>query len=414
MTLSVDIAPAILTTPNSELLHDGNLRDSYWQPLEKSGFNIELHLKKLQSASLRLLQEGKTWEEIVGFCRKETTAEVKGFWLEYLCQFSVLPIPIEKRLAGDHEEIVVSYSGEPFLATITETERDGVVKDSFARIIEFLKTAPEWSMAVLISPPGWSALRDSFGRPINYLETQIYAYLMNKGQIEAVTIVTDNTLETDEDLIAWLSQQTYSPPNGEKERIKRVVGSPIFFNGNSRSLGFEQLLEEIAFVKGSWLARGKTSFAELKKQLANKDRLLEGNRIVKEIVAHLEKDIDNYLVNLSPNSFTEIGKCLADALVMLSASSTETDFDQGLDWHHLNRLLANEQQRRAEMERISSLWGCSGGGLAMMVVWGPTGPRFVSVEKKGRFRHCGGCSKGRDGQEFGPEEKRICDNAVPA
>ncbi|HUV71451.1 MAG TPA: hypothetical protein VMW25_00435 [Clostridia bacterium] len=412
MTLSADIAPAILTANDLNL---ETLNDPYWEPLKKSGFNIELHLENLRTATSRLLQAGKTWPEAVDFCKKETVAEVRGFWQEFLRGFSVLPIPIEKRQINGKEEIVVSYSEEElFLDAIDEEEREGVVKASFIQITEFLKIAPEGSMVILVSPPGWSNLKDGAGRSITHLETHIYSYCIKKGEIEALTIVTDNSLEVDKDLVSWLSGQEYLTALGERERIKGVVGSPIFFNGDTRSFSFEQLLEEIEFVKGSCFARGKITFAELRKQLAEKDHLLEGNQVIKTLIVRLEKDLELCLVDPSANSFIEVGKKIADALVGIHTFSTETGSVQEVDWHYLDALLSNESRRYQAMEEISTLTGCSGGGVAMMIVWGPTGPRLVSVEKSGSLVHCGkkDCpNRNKEGRALEPGEN--CSNAKP-
>lgn len=386
------------------------LKNSWWDEWEKTGFRIRPQMLKLARDYEAKLLSGKSPVEAISDWAQETCEDMEGFWHEFVCQKVVLLIKAEKRFVNGQWEIICPRYGDKTLSEITSSEeRNGAAKEAIEKITDFLITAPPNSMAVFISPAGWSGLKFDDGTPNVYTETQIYLYKVNIfGQIEAIAVRVSNNLRQNMQLYSLLAGENKTPDfsrftQGEYV-IEEIVKNPILINGVESPVKFEEILRAIENVRGSKYAldfyyQGKhvqRTFAELWNHFRNRYYLsrLEEAANVEEDNKRARSIIDGFRIYLENYQFLEekspqkIAVALDDALYRLfwikyppSPASIK------------NYQINPEEEKRKEMARIQQLSGCTGGtstgiiGLPVM-----PGVKIFSKES-GKRIHCGACGK---------------------
>lgn len=394
------------------------LEKSKWREWDKTGFKLRQQLQKLAIDYQTKLSEGKSPQSAISEWTQETSEDVEGFWFEYLCQHLVLPIKIEKKFIDGKWEIVCPrYSNKPLTETVLPEERNGAAKEGISKLTEFLTSAPENSMAILISPSGWSGLKTDDGERITYTETQIYVYKINLlGKVEAITLRTDCSLAQnialyrtlfDNNLPVFKSSQT------DQSIIEEMVGNPILIDGTESSLDLEDVIKTLELIKDSKYALKERTFAELWEHFQKRheiSRLEEqgdpqaDNQRAKAVIGKFQRFMENYEY-LPSESIEDIAEELENTLRQLYRIKTRPQSVLNVD-----QFIMTEMQRQREMVGIQKLLGCTGtissisGSLSTAF-----GLRSYTKDSSSRYSHCGRCS-GKRG-EF-KDSEGICANAI--
>lgn len=396
MTLSVDSRTSFAyqtETPSVVATSLGKNTEKWWY-LEGTGFSVKLQIEKLlKEARIKILQ-GISLSKIIEGWTNQTLEDIRGFWQEYICRRLVLPIIIEMvKTNGKIELTCPQYGNQTLIEITSEEERNRAAKDSLEKIADFLIRAPAGSMAVLVSPAGWSGLKTSEGKDISYPETQIYAYYVERsGKIKALTIRTDNTLHQNEALVNWLNGQESSSIlyGNTNQRIETVVRSPIFIEGGQEDFGFDKLIRALQIIKNSSFVLENKTFIELMSEINNINKFVETDQITAELTADFKKFMIREISNLNINMIEAIAEKLGKTVLGISAAKRVLD-------NRLPILLFDEWFYRRELDHLRTIGGCNGGGLGLdnsMTMLGLGIPRLTTLgETSNRRKHCGKCGK---------------------
>lgn len=394
------------------------LEKSKWREWDKTGFKLRQQLQKLAIDYQTKLSEGKFPQSAISEWTQETSEDVEGFWFEYLCQHLVLPIKIEKKFTRGKWEIVCPrYSNKPLSETVLTDERNGAAKEGIDKLTEFLTSAPENSMAILISPSGWSGLRTEEGERIIYTETQIYVYKINLlGQVEAITLRTDCSLAQNMTLYRTLfdsNLSVFKTSQTDQSVIEEMVGNPILIDGTESSIDLEDIIKTIELIKGSKYALKERTFAELWEQFRHRHEISQleeqtdpkaDNKRAKEAIDKFRRFMESY-EDLASESLEDIAEELESTLRQLYRIKTKPQSALNVD-----QFIMTEMQRQREMAGIQKLLGCTGtispiSGTLLTAF----GLRSYTKDSSSRYGHCGKCS-GKRG-EFKDGEAG-CANAI--
>ncbi len=377
--------------------------------LPHTGFNVELQVNKLETA----LNSGLDREKIISDWEKQTREDVWGFWLEYLKKEHLLPINMELKNGAF---VANKYGGQTCLEITSPIERDGSVKKSVKKMQDFLAAAPAGSVAILTSPPGWSNLLDSKGKLIPpYPDTQTYVFYLNpQKKLEALTVVSDFSLEDNE---TFLSNLTDFKPNlyqTEKERIIKVTSSPVlmsppkgfFFNLEGIIRSFDQINPD-AFNLSKALS-------SLEKLDAKREIDSEISEIIDQIGEYLKTGFDPE----NPDCFEYLKRILGKVILDMTSFYLETVLPENYYPEIEDERVNRKQIYEEALAYLQTIGGCGGGGLKADSIETPFGPRAIAEGKTGPPRFCDTCEgtvdtfiiKGRIrcalcGKDLGPAEE---------
>lgn len=394
------------------------LEELRWRQWDKTGFKLRQQIQKLDIDYQAKLSEGESPQQAIFEWTQETAEDIEGFWFEYLCQHLVLPIKIEKKFIDGKWEIVCPrYSNKPLSETVLPEERNGGAKEGIDKLTEFLTSAPRNSIAILISPSGWSGLKTEEGERIIYTETQIYVYKINLfGRLEAITLRTDSSLFQNKILHSNFSGNQLPCSDGlptNQSVIEELVRNPILIEGTELAPSFEDVIKAIQLVKGSKYVLKERTFAELWEHFQDRHKISQleeqrdpqiDNQRAKEVIDEFRQFMESY-EDLPPESPEDIAEELENTLRKLYRIKTRPQTLSNVD-----QFIMTEIQRQREMVGIQRLLGCTGivssnSGILLTSF----GPRPYTKESSSRYGHCGKCP-GKRG-EF-KEGETLCPNKI--
>jgi hypothetical protein len=370
-----------------------------WYYLRGTGFFIPTQVNSFLKDIQAELQKGKSFKEALDISSVKIREDIKGFEDEYLKQLAALCWNIGwKDAAGTNKLYGIDYNGM-FLEDLTERqEREGALYDTWFTdkpeegkkgIESWLRTAPEGSKVLLVSPKGWSGYEG-----FTYPQTQIYYVEVGKGNtLKSFTLRYDVSIEKNEELQKKLGIMVPSVRN-ERDRIKQMLGTPIFIapDGSSinqdgsatNTLGTrkvcspEDVIDLMQSVKGSDIAYaddkfGARTFGDMREVIKNPQKFLTrhpgSEKLVetfreyvswefsqghdeKETRQNLEIALALVIVQLKHLYF---GSATAEAVGHVPTQSVHTSRPYGAGGIFQNNL--NYEQ---ELEDIRKLPGCAG------------------------------------------------------
>lgn len=350
--LSPDFAPPQPSLKPALKERSINVSKKEWWLLPGTGFDVRGQVNKL-------IRTG----DIEGFIA-DTEEDIKHFVIEYPLQRLVFPIflSIEKR-GGQDRLTTPRYGNQVYEDIISEQERSGSVKRSIQDIESFLVDAPVGSMALFVSPPGWSGLDNRQGGEIVFLDNQTYVYKKSKDGIQGRTIRTDLSLEESEEFLERLESLTVDPKNLQttEARIVNVVSSPAFFRGGENA--FEAVVDLIKKVKrGSFAYKGR-QFEEIYHDLFLGDKLLDQNKEINQFVKPLFAQFKSFVLRqgriltdqVLDRIETELGKTVLRIHEALKIGNPQKEAVERL-------VYASDEQLRRSHTDLMLLPGCNGGG----------------------------------------------------
>lgn len=329
-----------------------------WWLLPGTGYDVRGQINELIRAG-----------DIEMFIEK-TEQNIKHFVLEYPLQRLAFPIflNIEDR-NGQNRLTAPRYGNEIYEDLISEQERAGSVKRSVKQIEDFLIHAPIGSMAVLVSPPGWSGLDDRQGGQIVLLDNQIYILKKTQKGVEGRTIRTDLSLEESEEFLERLESLAVDPKTlqTKEDRIINVVSSPAFFTYSEDENTFEAVVNLIKKVKRSNFAYQGRGFAEIYEDLSLGEKLLDENKQINQFVIPLLFQFRSFVLRegevltgqVLDRIEAELGKTILRIYQAIKIGNPQKEAVERLAY------VSDEQLQRAHVE-LMQLPGCNGGGSVMI------------------------------------------------
>lgn len=199
---------------------------SNWDELPGTGFWVKSQVELIFSE----LFEGDTSElrrEKLQKGTERTRIDVKAFALEYLAEGLAFPIHYRKEWIDGRFRVFDPLYKKLMVDTVSEEERGGSVKKTLAEKVEpFLLEAPNRSIAVMISPSGWTGMKGNDGKLITYPDSQTYIWQKMGNDFFGFTIKTDFEHKEHRELLKRLSfGQTIIPENSSVcSYVEGVVG----------------------------------------------------------------------------------------------------------------------------------------------------------------------------------------------
>jgi len=381
----VDLEPQLQTDVLNRKEESFSISSDYSEKMFRLpgvGFHPWMEIDALLRDFLKTREEGKNPEETLKTWLEKTRTNIEGYWLEYIEQRLVLPIDLEIAEVDGQRRIA---SGEAvWVDTIGSWERNGSVKDSAIIIENFLLSAPEGSIAVLVSPGG-----------NEYPDTQTYIFWVNlEGKMESMTIRTDPKIEDNESFLFNSDLNFRFDASAPLEsRVEAIIRNPLLLaTQDGCAYSPESIIKTILITKSEQGVFGGRDFAELCRDFANKDDLLWAEELVKlvineftDICAQTIKDSD-YILN------DEICKFLEAKLgeIILKLSYIKRQFQDGeINFETAVLRLANlsHSDYREELGYLQTIPGCAGGGLDNYTNNG-FGPRKTWEYRPGVCRIC--------------------------
>lgn len=328
-----------------------------WYLLPGTGFDVRGQINKL-------IRTG----DVAGFI-EDTEEDIKHFCLEYPLQRLVFPIFLDISTRDSQQRLTTPrYGNQVYTDLISEQERAGSVKRSIQKIESFLAAAPLGSMAVLVSPPGWSGLDNRQGGEIIFLDNQTYIFKKIKDRVQGRTIRTDLSLEESEELLERWESLSVDPQTlqTKEDKIVNVVSSPAFFTGGENT--FEAVVDLIKRVKRDNFAYKNRGFEEIYHDLSLGDKLLDQNSQINQFVKLLLAQFRAFvlkqgrvLTDVSLDKIeTELGKTILRIHQAIKIGNPQKEAVERLAY-------ASDEQLRETHIDLMRLPGCNGGGSAFMV-----------------------------------------------
>ncbi len=277
-------------------------REVPWYYLSSTGFFVKNQTDGFISGLKRRMRTGERFDTALDSELVKIKVDVEAFEDEYLKQLAGLRWDIGWKEIDGKQRIVAKAYNHALLEGVTgKSEREGAVYDLWFTgnpsnkvpgVEVWLQTAPKNSLAVIVSPEGWSGLSTPDGKPIHYTETQVYvAKTKRDGELEAYTFRCEANILQNEQLQRKLGLVVSNAPN-QKEQIKQMLKNVAFFRGDNPKAhikNMEDVVSAMEEAKGSPIAfKGKT-FDDMRAFLRNPQDFLHRHDKTPELIAQFEE-----------------------------------------------------------------------------------------------------------------------------
>lgn len=367
-------------------------KEAPWYYLSGTGFFVN----KQADVFFNGLKKRTLSGERLGPALKKEFAKVKvdiqAFEDEYLKRQAALKWNIGfKEVAGKKRIVATGEYNDTLLEEITDkSEREGAVYNLWFKgdksrsapgVEEWLCNAPKNSLAVIVSPAGWSGMFTPDGKAIRFLETQVYmARIDENGQVAGFTIRWNADIEKNEKLQKRLGLQVEHAA-GQKERIQQTVKNVAFLSGNNNTGNLAKTIDEVINImeevsESPIVFEGKT-FSDIRAFLHNPELFSHRHHQTTRLLADLENFVAGKFV--VGRAETEIKVDFQTALALTVLKLNKLYREKG------NNFVASERHERViyeynskrpdlsflalksldvvlEAEDLRKRSGCAGGG----------------------------------------------------
>lgn len=304
---------------------------------------------------------GHEAQEVVGISLAQTKEMLMSFRSEYLMGLPVLDIPVELgyRDNGEMRMVAAKYGGVLWEDVISEKERGGTVKAAMRQVERFVVDAPEGSAIVVTSPPGPHGMLDSQGwEKAPYDKSQTYLFRVGRGGfLEGVTLVSDMSLEENEQLMRNLDGYSHSPELTYRERVYSVSARAALLAARpGEEWTFDGLIDRIAHIRGKKHMSGGVTYEQVKKMVTDRGQFETEDQKLLEIIGEFEAWVEHTVSEIDEASLGAMGVELGKTILHMSAHM------RGVEKQHMNY--------RTESARVAAIAGCNGGGV-MENAFGP-------------------------------------------
>lgn len=276
-----------------------------WYALAGTGFRTKEQASQLIRNTLS--PENKPDDKKMEIELAKVGQDVRSFEDEYLKQMLSLRFNLAWQEKDGKKKIVCPDYGNVTWESVTaKNEREGVVHEAlFGKkdgkqkgVEEWLNTAPDNSLAVIVSPQGWSGLKDSDNKDIVFTESQIYALRKTPHGLEARTFRFEADINANEKM-QRLMGLTVEKATDPKTRIKNTMMNVAYItpsdadksekNGLTPVRSFEAVVSIMQeSVGGRKTAYGDRKFSEIAEFLQNPDLFTKRHPLTDNLITRLE------------------------------------------------------------------------------------------------------------------------------
>jgi hypothetical protein len=381
-----------------------------WYHLSGTGFWVQEQVGQLMRNVSTVGREA--FPDVLELELSKVTEDVKSFEREYLQQLASLKFNLAwQERDGEMRIVCPDYKGAAkedqqgvlWESVTSPLEREGAVSKALfgdkekgiKGVEEKLRDADPGTVAVMVSPPGWSGFSDADGKAIRYPETQVYTiHKKDDGSLQAYTFRYDATIEQNEELQQKLGLEI-PESHGQKDRIKKMLGNVAIIQpidavraelaGKPAIRSFEDVVtlmqESVGGREVMYDGDGnQKTFDEVREQLANPEGFAHEHPLTGKLIdrfldyarwrfqqggtrAEIEKDLQISLAltplhlnklyrdieNLAPDVSQSIGRRLETMSAGDSIRNLEKYIRNGVDYDAAKKDLADRP-------------GCAGGG----------------------------------------------------
>lgn len=343
--------------------------------LKDTGFNISLEMNRFFAGYNGYLERGEMPEQALLLSWYEQEANIRTFTREYIEAGLVLP----GLVATSRGRLVNSYDNEPIVDKITKQERFGKVWEGSKKVEDFFSLELPNSMAVIISPDGWTGLRDLQGREIKYQDCQVLVFWKDEqGQLRQITLVTDLTKRQSVELACKIGAYLNLPEDvGEEQLVSEVVGTPVLLASLEGKLAdpmlvVERLLEVRGRERFKFIQDGEIEYRRVEEMVQDVNRwqeLLRFNEAAEELINRLKHKILSFKERLqSFDVQKEIASSLEQTILSITRSvlrekkaEDKVSTKQGVYFYQ-----DREEGYADELAYLKSRAGCAGGGQSVL------------------------------------------------
>lgn len=355
-----------------------------WYYLSGTGFFVKNQTDSFVKGLKQRVRTGERFDTALDSELVKVKVDIEAFEDEYLKQFAGLRWNIGWKEIDGKKRIVAKAYNNTLLENVTsKSEREGAVHELWINVEKWLQTAPENSLAVIVSPDGWSGLSTPDEKPIRYTETQVYAVKTKKnGELEAYTFRNDANIFQNEQLQRKFGLIVPNTPS-QKEQIKQTLKNVAFFRGdnpNNKIKNMEDVVDAMEEVKGNPITiKGKT-FDDIRAFLRNPQDFLYRHDKTPELIHQFEEFVKWEFSQGHPEQETTTNLQIALALTILKLNKLYREKEQkkipseivdGAIYNnrHYGReippyaYVKNDRvDYKSEIEDLKKRGGCAGGG----------------------------------------------------
>lgn len=272
-----------------------------WYALAGTGFRTQEQAQQLIRNTIG--STGKTDSQKIDIELAKVGEDVRAFEDEYLKQMLSLRFNLTWHEKDRRQKIICPDYGNVSWESVTDKkEREGVVHSALfgekKGVENWLKTAPDNSFAVIISPQGWSGLKDSGGRDIVFTESQIYAIRKTGNGLEARTFRYEADIQANEKMQRLMGLKV-DKSDEPKSRIKNVMMNVAFItpetadkaekNGKKPVRSFEDVVSVMRESVGNREnAYADRKFTEISHALQNPEIFSKRHPLTSDLIQRLQ------------------------------------------------------------------------------------------------------------------------------
>ncbi len=328
--------------------------------------------------------------------------DFRAFEREYLKQM----VSLRWNLAigeenGKKRIICTDYDNATLESVTNKQERRGIVYDTLfgdkkrgiVGVEEQILNAPVGTMAIIVSPEGWSGMLDADGKPIIYPEAQTYGILkVSEEELQAYTFRTKANILQNEALQRSLGLTTPEITD-QKKRITGVFSNVAIitpgeadwaeFHGRKPVREFPDLIDRIQeSVGGRAEAYEGRAFDDMRAYLRHPERYDMRHPLTDKLIKRFEeyakwrfaqggseKDIATDLqiaLAFNPTQLNKLYRDEGNVVIIENASGMRG----ALAKKRLeeNMRMPGGMDYKKELQQLQELPGCAGGGTSGSVV----------------------------------------------
>ena len=373
------LAHEVLT--NREPLRAGEVP---WYYLSGTGFFVKKQTDSFINGLKQRVRTGERFDRALDSELVKVKVDIEAFEDEYLKQLAGLKWNIGWKEVEGKKRIVAKAYNNALIENVTDkSEREGAVHEVWINVEKWLQTAPKNSLAVIVSPDGWSGLFTPDEKPIRYTETQVYAVKTKKnGELEAYTFRNDANIFQNEQLQKKFGLIVPNASN-QKEQIKQTLKNVAFFRGdnpNNKIKTMEDVVDAMEEVKGNSIAIKGKSFGDIRAFLRNPQDFLHRHDKTSELIAQFEEFVKSEFSQGHQEQETTTNLQIALALTILKLNKLYREKEQMKIFpERTDGVIYNDQRfsreiplyayaknnhidYKSEIEDLKKKGGCAGGG----------------------------------------------------
>lgn len=277
-----------------------------WYYLSGTGFFVKTQSDAFFKGLKDREQKGQPFNYSLEKEFSKVKVDIQAFEDEYLKQLAGLKWNIGfKEVAGKKRIVATGEYNDTLLEEITDrSEREGAVYDlwfagdksrNIQGVEEWLCNAPKNSLAVIVSPAGWSGLLTHDRKLISFPETQVYVARVDEdGQLAGYTFRSNADIEKNVKLQKRLGLQV-DHATSQKEGIKQMVKNVALLSGDNPKnpvKTIDDVVNVIEEVNDSPVAFEGKTFADIRTFLRNPEAFSYRH----PQMSHLLADLENFVL----------------------------------------------------------------------------------------------------------------------